>query len=261
MARRGTFKWMVEDYQSYISADLMYNAANAYHPRVQTSEGVRKVPLCTATGNLNSAPAANEKDIHAIGMALTVYLKLMKSLIYFFILSSLCMAPLAYVYYQGEMVDLTNSSIFSQLSLGNVGQGVTRCFQNNLRLFDYVSLKCPAGTQLFDITELGIQKQLTFLRNNVCPRAGSDLQEIDLDLDPECNWEALQQAAAGNYREKINNQFQAKCQGKNHCHLVLDDDHWPHSCHHKNERHYNIRYMQDLQEFKSLTEQGFSTNF
>lgn len=138
---------------------------------------------------------------------------------------------------------------------------MTRCFQNNLRLYDHVDLRCPAGTQLFDIVELGIQRQLTFLRNNVCPRAGSDLQEIVLDLDPECNWEALRQAAAGKYRGRISNQFRQKCLGKDRCQLVLDEDHWPHECHHKGERRYNVRYMQDLEKFKQLTDEGFSTNF
>lgn len=106
MARRGTFKWMVEDYQRDISAPLMFNAANASHPRVYTSDGMKKVPLCTPTGNLNSVPAENEEDIHAVGMALTVYLKLMKSLIYFFIFASLFMMPLAYVYSHGQMASL-----------------------------------------------------------------------------------------------------------------------------------------------------------
>ena len=104
MQRKQTLKYLDEGYQEQISPEDMMKSVNQYHPRMYTENGPEKIPLGENVGWLSS----NSEDINNIdklGKAVSIYFKLLKSLIVLFLFFSVMATPMYVIYSAGE-VDL-----------------------------------------------------------------------------------------------------------------------------------------------------------
>jgi len=76
------------------------------------------------TGFLNWRKETKVEDIDQLGIAVTLYFKLLKSIVMFFSFVVFMSIPLYILYSSGEMQASSNSSILSKVTLGNLGQSV-----------------------------------------------------------------------------------------------------------------------------------------
>jgi len=79
-----------------LSYEKLVQTINHTHPRLFDGDRASKVPLCTSTGKL-----AEEGDISVldeVGIGVSLYFKLVKSLVSFFVLCFVLSSPLLYIY-------------------------------------------------------------------------------------------------------------------------------------------------------------------
>jgi len=86
------------------------------YPRIQVNGKSEKLPLCTPTGNfwLTHDPK-NKKDFEQLGIGVTMYFKLLKFVIGFFIFCAILESYLMYQYADGKL-----DGGLAALSLGNL---------------------------------------------------------------------------------------------------------------------------------------------
>ena len=74
--------------------------------------------------------------IDELGLGVSLYFKLLKSLTFFFILLSVINIPIYYIYFYGDMRISSTTTWLSYLTIGNIGQTSEYCVQNNLQYYD-----------------------------------------------------------------------------------------------------------------------------
>ena len=141
-----------------LSYDKLIAAINLKHPR-QIRDGVpRRIPLCISTGGL----VCSKKELYAIddlGIAVSIYFKLLKSLIWFFLFSSMMCIPLYFLYSCGNVSLQASSSLqeyLSEWTLGNIGESSYQCKQRNLKIYDSIELWCPSGSKISSLEKFGL---------------------------------------------------------------------------------------------------------
>ena len=112
-----------------LSYDKLIAAINLKHPR-QIRDGVpRQIPICISTGGL----VCSKKELYGIddlGIAVSIYFKLLKSLIWFFLICSMLCIPLYFLYSCGNVSRQASSSLqeyLSEWTLGNIGESSYQC--------------------------------------------------------------------------------------------------------------------------------------
>lgn len=137
----------------------MLLAIDANHPRMFINGKPHLIPVCHNIGALSDMK--NKDKVYlmdSLGMGVSMYFKLLKALIRFYIFVIICSLPIFYLYYQGEYRNSSSSSKFIGFTLGNLGGGNTICSEGNIRLYDKVELKCYENQLLSTFKKMGIQK-------------------------------------------------------------------------------------------------------
>lgn len=77
-----------------------------------------------------------------------------------------------------------------------MGESSKVCKANNLRVYDSITLWCPAGTNIRKLEKFGLQKKDADPGDNVCPQTVEDGIDSDkalkLDLDERCSLKGLE---------------------------------------------------------------------
>mmetsp|Transcript_511 Transcript_511/g.524 ORF Transcript_511/g.524 Transcript_511/m.524 type:complete len:90 (-) Transcript_511:3636-3905(-) len=89
------------------------------------------MPLCINTGRLMNSSNKEQYGLDDLGMGVSIYFKLLKSMIIFFIFCSVISSPLYYFYSSGDISQQATGSLqmqLSEFSLGNLGESSFMCF-------------------------------------------------------------------------------------------------------------------------------------
>jgi hypothetical protein len=86
-----------------LSYAKMRAAVNLRHPRVNVDGEPREVPLCVDTGRLTGSTKKELHGLDELGIATSIYFKLLKALIGIFCLCSFVALPLYFLYASGKM--------------------------------------------------------------------------------------------------------------------------------------------------------------
>jgi len=62
-----------------------------------------------------------------LGLAVSIYFKLLKSIVLFFIVAAFLSTPVYYIYYHGGMTASSTTTFLSYFTLGNIGQTQWYC--------------------------------------------------------------------------------------------------------------------------------------
>jgi len=116
---------MDDEYEITISPAALFRSINQYHPRIFNAyfgaSGPQPIPLSESTGYL-SCWSQTPTHIDHLGKAVSIYFKLLKSLIVLMVFLSLLSLPLYMLYSKGEVSNGSSNNILSLLTLGNLGQ-------------------------------------------------------------------------------------------------------------------------------------------
>ena len=132
---------------------------NLKHPRMVIDGKNQRIPLCIPTGRLLNSFEQKLQGFDELGMAVSIYFKLLKSFITMFSICSVLCIPLYYIYSCGDMSRQATGSLQARLSewtLGNLGESSNVCKSNNLRLYDTMTLWCPSGTRIKKLKQFGL---------------------------------------------------------------------------------------------------------
>jgi hypothetical protein len=190
--RKSTNNWKQgEGKKGNLSFLKMKANTNMKHPRITIDGESREIPLCIDTGRLLTSSDKKLFGLDELGMGVSIYFKLLKSLVIFFVLCTMLCLPLLYFYGCGDMSKQANGYIQQRLgeyTLGNLGESSQVCKSNNLRVYDTVRLWCPSGTKISELQQFGLQKVDAEEDDNQCPQVvdtyGLDqTKTLRLDLD------------------------------------------------------------------------------
>jgi len=152
MKRKATLQWKQgEGKHSNLSYLKMEANTNMKHPRQIINGEHRQIPLCVDTGRLMTSSGKELFGLDELGIAVSIYFKLLKSLTIFFVICSVVSVPLYFLYGCGDMSKQATGMVqqyLSEWTLGNLGESSQVCKQNNLRLYDTMTLWCPSGTRI-----------------------------------------------------------------------------------------------------------------
>jgi len=76
---------------------------NMKHPRIIINGEPRQIPLCIDTGRLLTSDEKHLFGLDELGIAVSIYFKLLKSLVIFFTVVTMVCMPLLYFYGCGDM--------------------------------------------------------------------------------------------------------------------------------------------------------------
>jgi len=98
-------------------------SVNQFHPRMKIDGKLEKIPLCINSGSLRLNQNAKKElyGIDELGLGVSLYFKLLKSLVFFFVVVAIINIPIYYIYSQGEMKKASTTSWLSYLTIGNIG--------------------------------------------------------------------------------------------------------------------------------------------
>ena len=155
----------------------------SYEKMIYQTDQSHKVPLCESTGSF-----ATEQEVSAIdefGVGVSLYFKLLKSMVSFFFFCAVLSSPILYIYSCGT-VSQDSTAMFDKFltmfTLGNLGESGAKCIQANIKIQDSITLHCPSGSTLSSIDDLGLEK---VGKESVCPD-GPNSTQISLALDANC---------------------------------------------------------------------------
>lgn len=172
-----------------------------------------------------------------LGIGVSIYFKLLKSLIAFFVFCSVICSPLYYLYSCGDMSAQATGDLQKALgewTLGNLGESTKVCKSNNLRVYDTLTLWCPAGTNIRRLEKFGLQKEDAKPGDNVCPQTIEDAsagsaKALKLDLDERCSLKGLEREFP-DYFKILMKQFDDLCLDKETCDMYVRNIDWPEPC-------------------------------
>ena len=88
----------------------------------------------------------------------------------------------------------------AEWTIGNLGEASYQCISRNLKVYDTISLWCPAGTKIQSIQTFGLQKTDAKEGDNVCQQTVDIYQEdpekdnyLQLDLDEQCSLDGIEE--------------------------------------------------------------------
>lgn len=99
----------------------MRNAINKNHPRIYEDKVAKKIRLCVDIGSLKDSHKNEHFIMDELGIGISIYFKLLKSIIRFFVVLSICCIPLFYIYSRGNFSSNVSTSAFMVTMLGNLG--------------------------------------------------------------------------------------------------------------------------------------------
>lgn len=171
MNRRSTMKWISETEDTHVvSYEKMQLVVNLQHPRRYVNGKPELIPLSVPTGAFSRKVKDEIFDgIDELGMGVSIYFKLLKAVIFIYLVCSIVSLPLYYIYSCGEDSTSSSQSIMSYLTLGNLGQNQIQCNQANLRFTNSITLRCPSNTVMADLNEVAIEEPNASLSSNTCP--------------------------------------------------------------------------------------------
>lgn len=104
LERRETKNWKSNaGLKNNLSYDKMRTVINQKHPRVIVNGEPQPIPYCINTGSLLSSSSKELYGIDNLGIAVSIYFKLLKSFIGFFLVCSMLCMPLYFVYSCGNV--------------------------------------------------------------------------------------------------------------------------------------------------------------
>jgi len=89
----------------------MKSNVNMKHPRLFKDGETRRVPLCIGVGRLSKDSAKEIQGMDQLGIGVSIYFKLLKSIIFLFTLCFILAIPLISIYWQGLAVNQLNSQV------------------------------------------------------------------------------------------------------------------------------------------------------
>jgi hypothetical protein len=103
--RKNTKNWKSDaGSKNNLSYSKMRTNMNQKHPRIMVNGEPMPIPLCIKTGSLMVSSSSKELyGIDNMGIAVSIYFKLLKSLIAFFMVCSMLCIPLYFVYSCGNI--------------------------------------------------------------------------------------------------------------------------------------------------------------
>ena len=155
------------------------------HPRLNINGKREKIPLCMPTGRLAKIRTKQMYGMDELGLGISIYFKLLKSITLLMVVLSLITFPVFYIYGAGQMKEASNTSWLSYLAIGNIGQTQQQCNQNNFEIYSDIYLQCPGGTNMTDITQFGLKD---INGNSTCPIVNLNSTGINLQVEDGCNW-------------------------------------------------------------------------
>ena len=147
--------------------------ANSKHPRKIINREPTLIPLCIDTGRLLASSKNKVYGLDELGIAISIYFKLLKSFILFFVVCSVIASPLYFLYSSGDVSKQATGSTQAALSewtLGNIGETSYQCKQRDLKLYDTMTLWCPSGTKIRTLERFGLQKDNATEDEMECPQ-------------------------------------------------------------------------------------------
>jgi hypothetical protein len=124
ISRKQTRKWRTGDgLMENLSCQKMEAVVNSKHPRVIVDGQRRLIPICVSTGRLLSSKSTIS-GLDQVGIAASIYFKLLKALILMFFVCVLISSPLFWFYSSGEVSKQASSSLKMELgkwTMGNLG--------------------------------------------------------------------------------------------------------------------------------------------
>jgi hypothetical protein len=75
-------------------------SVNQFHPRIKLDGKLEKIPMCINSGSLN-LNQKQQKELYGmdeLGLGVSLYFKLLKSLVFFFVVVAIINIPIYYIY-------------------------------------------------------------------------------------------------------------------------------------------------------------------
>lgn len=238
ISRSATKRWSTgQGKKGNLSFLKMKANENLKHPRIVVKGEPSLIPLCVDTGRLINSFGNKIYGLDDLGIAVSIYFKILKSFIVFFFLCSVVCIPLFFLYSCGDMSKQATGSIQESLSvwtLGNLGESSLICKKNNLRLYDTIPIWCPAGTKIKTLEEFGLQKVDAKNEDNQCPQLVDEQEKnkLMLDLDEQCSLEGLKKEFLEYYQTMVK-QFSDNCRNREYCDMYVRNVDWPAPCREK----------------------------
>jgi hypothetical protein len=161
LERRETKNWRSDaGKNNKLSYEKMRTVMNQKHPRVMVDGEPQQIPMSIDTGSLLSSSGKELHGIDNLGIAVSIYFKLLKSIITFFMVCSVFCIPIYFVYSCGNVslqATSTWQEYLSEWTLGNVGESSYQCKQRDLKIYDTIELWCPAGSKITAVEKFGLQ--------------------------------------------------------------------------------------------------------
>lgn len=112
ISKKVTRKWkMGEGKHGNLSYEKMRATINQRHPRVLVDGEQKEIPLCVSTGRLITSSNRELFGLDDMGVAVSIYFKLLKSLINLFMIFCLLYSPIYYLYSCGSVSDQASSTL------------------------------------------------------------------------------------------------------------------------------------------------------
>ena len=138
---------------SNLSYDAMMQAVEMDFPRRLVDGKSEPLPMTTSTGTFWLRPDPNDKkDFEQLGVGVTMYFKLLKFVIGFFVFCVILETYLMYQYSDGKTPDG-----FTAVSLGNLAFSFFQCKSSNLKERSDIYLNCQKGALINELKEFGLQ--------------------------------------------------------------------------------------------------------
>jgi hypothetical protein len=104
LSRKTTKKWeQGAGKKGNLSFEKMKANANSKHPRKIINREPTLIPLCIDTGRLLASSKNKVYGLDELGIAISIYFKLLKSFILFFVVCSVIASPLYFLYSSGDV--------------------------------------------------------------------------------------------------------------------------------------------------------------
>lgn len=161
LVKRNTVKWELGDGKfGTLSYEKMRQTVNRSHPRVFKDGETKKLSIWVDTGRLAKTSTKRIYGLDELGIGVSIYFKLLKSIIFFFCVCFIINIPLLFIYASGEASDQVTSQLQQMVSksfLGNIGEQFSDiCAKMDIKRSSTLDLRCPPGQKIESLTILGL---------------------------------------------------------------------------------------------------------
>ena len=116
--------------------------------------------MCIDTGSLTTDDEKKLGHLDELGIAASIYFKLLKSLVMLFMACTTLCLPLFFVYSSGNFNENASTDwqrVLSEWTIGNLGESSRFCQERDVRLYDTMRIQCPPGTIIESLDQFGLQ--------------------------------------------------------------------------------------------------------